>query len=482
MRTRFHARTIRAMWVGLASMTLPLAPAVASQCGSVDASLNVQVPCLEVAGSQFALTLTTNTVLQPGGLAWELGEFAPVSGLPACPAIRADLGFEVDCVAVGDSHFRVNFAASGSDAARFGLFWTLAGAEPVSPPGPVWSRFTHPCVGNRTDAFWWDDDSNVWVGCGSTTIGTGLYRSTDGGQTWSNALALFDTWRVLDIRRASDGRLYVGGTDVNSSNGLVSLDTTVSGLDPRLEYARGSTISLSFTVGHVFVDPSGNAFIESLTGNGSAARAVGAADWTGLDSSWATDGQSYQILDMTSFNGRPYAVGSTISQPPVVFVPAGTSTSLPAAFYSMTPVDLSSGDPLNNDIGEMWGVAVLDAQRVVAVGVDQNRDTGRIYVSRTDPLQASDYRRIDVSTSLLPGTSSWMRGVCASGNTVVAVGEKQPLRTGTGVVLRSTDGGETWENITDPAIQANSVSACHILSDGRLAVAGAGGYVGILTP
>jgi photosystem II stability/assembly factor-like uncharacterized protein len=72
-----------------------------------------------------------------------------------------------------------------------------------------------------------------------------------------------------------------------------------------------------------------------------------------------------------------------------------------------------------------------------------------------------------------------MRGVCASGNTIVAVGEKQPLASGTGIVLLSNDAGKTFTNITDPKITANSVSRCKILTNGDIAVTGAGGYVGI---
>ncbi|MDQ7091959.1 MAG: hypothetical protein Q9M50_15220 [Methylococcales bacterium] len=70
----------------------------------------------------------------------------------------------------------------------------------------------------------------------------------------------------------------------------------------------------------------------------------------------------------------------------------------------------------------------------------------------------------------------------SQGNNVVAVGEKQPLSSGTGLVLLSTDGGINFKNITDSGISAQTVSRCQFLTDGRIAVAGSGGYVGIYTP
>ena len=44
-----------------------------------------------------------------------------------------------------------------------------------------WSVFAHPCAGNRTDALWCDDAQTCWVGCGTTTTGTGLYVTFDAG-------------------------------------------------------------------------------------------------------------------------------------------------------------------------------------------------------------------------------------------------------------------------------------------------------------
>ena len=47
-----------------------------------------------------------------------------------------------------------------------------SGAEPAL--GANWTEYTHPCIGNRTDAMWFDDANTGFVGCGSTTIGYGL--------------------------------------------------------------------------------------------------------------------------------------------------------------------------------------------------------------------------------------------------------------------------------------------------------------------
>jgi len=48
-----------------------------------------------------------------------------------------------------------------------------------------WVVHTHPCPGlSRTDALHRDPDGTLWVGCGTTQNGTGLYVSFDGGPTW----------------------------------------------------------------------------------------------------------------------------------------------------------------------------------------------------------------------------------------------------------------------------------------------------------
>ena len=85
----------------------------------------------------------------------------------------------------------------------------------ISPIGSAWTQYKHPCIGNRTDAMWFDDANTGFVGCGSTTIGYGLYTTTDGGTTWDAVPSvnnILDSMRVGSIQRASNGNLYIGGT------------------------------------------------------------------------------------------------------------------------------------------------------------------------------------------------------------------------------------------------------------------------------
>src|SRR5690606_19962550 len=107
--------------------------------------------------------------------------------------------------------------------------------------------------GYRTDALHYDADAmTAWVGCGTTTSGFGLYRSTDGGVSWeapetepAGALAAF---RVNDISRSSDGKLYLAGTN-NGAVSVYAVDTSATpyALTVVLEY--GKTVDTGFTVG-----------------------------------------------------------------------------------------------------------------------------------------------------------------------------------------------------------------------------------------
>ena len=68
--------------------------------------------------------------------------------------------------------------------------------------------------------------------------------------------------------------------------------------------------------------------------------------------------------------------------------------------------------------------------------------------------------------------ATWARGVCMRNDRVVVVGERQPLGSGSGRVLISNDGGDSFADIT-PAGIAASVSRCVIEPDGTVVVAGA---------
>ncbi len=348
------------------------------------------------------------------------------------------------------------------------------GAVPVVPLGePGWVASAHPCVENRTDAFSWEDDTTVYAGCGTGAVGTGLYMSVDAGISWeapsTDPPGLLDSWRVLDVRRHGDGLLYVAGADTDSMDAVIAFDTSGSSWTVAdTVFTREYTIGFSFQVAHYLRDDSGRAFGESLTGADVIYRTADGVPWESIGSDWAEDGGGYQILDMDQRGERFYGCGSTIADHPKVFLPGGSLNSL-------TVVTLST-----DFTGEMWGVDAVNDSRVIVGGVDQVANVGVVYTSQSDPYDVADYVAFRLDT-MFDGFS-WIRGVCGRGDTVVAVGERQPLSSGTGIVLHSTDGGVSFTDITDASSTASSVSMCTVLSDGRIAVAGSGGYVGVYTP
>ncbi|MFK7985608.1 MAG: hypothetical protein AB8I08_06215 [Sandaracinaceae bacterium] len=342
--------------------------------------------------------------------------------------------------------------------------------------GPVTGAVvrSHPCPGiNRTDALWVDDDGTMFIGCGSGAVGNGMYMSTDEGLTWSIPAtnpSVLDTFRVLSIHRGFGGLLYVGGQGPAMSM-VVSLDTSSSPFAAEAVLTRGTTVGTSFLASPFVTTASGAAWADSFNGSDSLYRAndsVGdaAAEWT--DASLGR-----QMIDLVAVGERFVGCGSTIAQPPYVFLPSQESGAEP---WEMTQLELVSG--LGAYDGEMWGVAA-DDDRVVVVGVNQDANVGKIFVSGADRYTASDYTQLDIDP-LLPtrvsgADSTWARGVCMDGMRVVVVGEIQPLGAGdnSGFVLESTDGGSTFTDIT-PDGSPDTWSKCQIMDGGRVVVAGAG--------
>jgi hypothetical protein len=338
-----------------------------------------------------------------------------------------------------------------------------------------WTEHTHPCFGNRTDALWGDDDSTWWVGCGTTTTGTGLFYTTDGGSTWkepqTDPNGWFEPFRVVDIFRGDDDLLYVAGTNTVGSERVLSLDTSVAPFEVAEVWTAGTTAGTSFTVGTFRRTADGAAVAESLTGVDLMYRASDSADFVDYGD-WPTDGESYQMLDLTEFGVSFYGCGSTIAHPPMAFLP---NRDTDATGFSLEPVKLS-GDGLDDFNGETYGIDV-DSSGIVIVGVNQNRNVGMVYSTITiagdDIYTSSGWTQFDVST-LIDSSSSWMRGVCRDGDIVVAVGEKQ--NGASGLVIQSTDGGVTFEDVTPSG--AGPVHECQFVN-GTLGVAGSGGYFAV---
>lgn len=337
------------------------------------------------------------------------------------------------------------------------LFVFLAACDALPLAG--WSISEHPCFGNRTDTLWLDDADTAWVGCGSTTSGYGLYLSTNGGGSWAapttDPAGYFDDFRVSSVSRSADGLLYVAGT--GSGDRVVSLDTASTPMTVSTAFESMGQTWNSFHVGTFRRAPDGFAVAESLTGADLAWRQGDDASWQD-GYGWWTSGSSFQILDLDELDGDFYGVGSTITQPPHVFVPAEGSG------FAMDPVALDEGST-----GELWGLDA-DAGGFVAGGVDQERDVGVVFTTSGDPADPGAWTLLDVST--VAGTdATWIRGVCRDGDRVVAVGEYS--RTSDGLVLSSTDGGATWADQTP--LESPPLHRC-AFAGGTLAIAGAEGF------
>ena len=345
-----------------------------------------------------------------------------------------------------------------------------------------WTLTTHPCPGgNRTDALQMDNNGTLWVGCGTAAAGYGLFVSVNGGITWAAAnvtpAASFTQYRVSSISRGHDGALYVAGVSsaVGTSQMVLRVDTSVSPSPVTLVLSSIATAGYSFHVGNYRELPNGSAIAEDLNGYSmlyrpTASTGTSAGSWTQVNS-------ADQILDMTLDHSRTHIIagGGRISAPPRIFLPSTTPGALPWQFTSFTLPTATNWE------GEIWGVASSN-RGVYAVGIDQDTNTGKIFVNTTNAYTPSAYTELSFPDLINPGPGigTWARGVCAYGRTVMVVGERQPLGNGRGIVLLSSDAGLTFTDVTPVGVSA-SVSKCALLSEaGDIVVAGSAGFIGIL--
>lgn len=341
----------------------------------------------------------------------------------------------------------------------------------------TWLLSTHPCPGgNRTDALWRDADGTLWVGCGTNATGYGLFLSEDGGSQWRAAVTepreALDGFRVNSISRTHTGELAVAGFKASSREMVIRLKTDDEPMPVTPVLVGVNQVGRQFHVGTYRELSDGRAIAESLNGvdllyRPSAGIGSSASDWTRVQS------LSSQILDLTVHDDAFYGCGSAINQPPRLFLPPVTPASEPWEFEQRLPTTVTGWD------GELWGLAVSD-HRLVAVGVDQDQNIGKILVSGPDPYLASGYLEHSLPDIVGPGgIGTWARGVCMRGDRIVAVGERQPLGSATGLVVLSDDGGQSFRNVT-PVGVTGSASRCVIEPDGTVVVAGAAGFVGVL--
>lgn len=357
-----------------------------------------------------------------------------------------------------------------------------AGAPACEEPASPWTLSSHPCVGSRTDALHCVSGS-CYVGCGTTTDGRGAYVTSDFGATWTEPVTdpedVLAGARINDISSAPDGKIYFAGEIVGSTR-VVSLDGDGALAEV---WNAGSTVDFSFTAGSFRRNGLGWSIAESLTGNGIVYRtadgdptdswATGYGFWRDDDADDVTAG--VQILAMETYNDGFYAVGSTIAQPPTVFLPNWTDGSFDFHIVQLNASGLSAF------VGELWDIDV-NADGVVVGGVNQDDGVGIIYTRahEADPADMTDpasWNRFDVD-DIFPDQATWVTGVCRAPGVIYAVGRES--REEWGFVLQSVDGGETFVDIShytaeSPNPSMPDVSRC-VAGPNGVIVAGAGGF------
>lgn len=343
--------------------------------------------------------------------------------------------------------------------------------------GGSWTTYTHSCPGmSSTDALHRDADGSLWVGCGSNASGYGLHASFDGGETWSEVQVTPSTlliqFRVFSISRGHDGALYVAGIQNATGNMVIRIDTTgTSPFPASLTLTAVSQLGRQFQVGSYRELSDGRAIAESLTGTDllyrpDAVTGSSAADWV------IPDALQGQILSLEVHDDEFYGSGSTISEPPRVYLPPQGAATPP---YDFERVEL---DP--SWVGEIWGVAAND-QRVVVTGIDRTFNIGKILVSSGDPYNAANYLVHEIQNIVgTGGIGTLGRDVCMSGDRVVVVGERFPLGSDSGLAMASSDGGQSFTNISPPSpIPPSTISRCVVAPNGLVVVAGSSGFIGL---
>jgi hypothetical protein len=321
-----------------------------------------------------------------------------------------------------------------------------------------WRNAPNTCGGHTTEALLATGASTFYVGCGTGAVGRGVWRTTDAGDTWA-IMPGTETWRINDIEASGDG-LIIAGIDTESR---VAVGHLLDGVVTPI-WTRGNQVGWSFQVGSYAQTDAGAAIAESLTGGDLVYRANAEADWESQDR-WATDDAPHQMLMVDTDGVQFFGVGSTITEPPTVFIPADVH------FNPVRPF-------AEGVTGELWGLA-HDGGRILVAGVDQGADTGLAALGAIDAHTPADWRVLPLAEQV--EGSSWFRGACMRGDSMVVVGERQPLRRDNALAFRSDDAGQTWRQLTPPDAPT-AWHRCALLADGRLALAGANGAFAIHTP
>ena len=360
--------------------------------------------------------------------------------------------------------------------------WALAGSPPCSP-----------------NALWFDDRDNGFAACGDKNAGEGLYTTHDGGETWTSHKK-FGAVRINDIRRGPDGVLYAGGADSIGGSPVFTIDeSNPDKLDVLNDlYAWGNK---AFTkVGqaeNVAVTEDGQIFIDSLTGT-TAAYTPGPGgsvqSWCdGSDSSnfnpnadftWCElhgsgeetladpNAEAYQIRSVRAYNNKFYAVGSVINDPAKARLPS----KLPGALYHFETVQLQK----DGEDGELLDMHMWSDKKIIAVGSDQSGYLPLIFICDGDCYDKAAWTQIELDDWEMSWEEAVGKAVSVQGDHIVVVGNQVPTSKG-GIVVESTDGGATWQDLTEAAAASTEkgklgeLENVQLFPNGDLYIVGPGG-------
>lgn len=338
------------------------------------------------------------------------------------------------------------------------------GDDDTTPSTPdTWSIVSGPCAGYRTETLAFADDGSVFAGCGADVGGS--FAAEPG--MWQT-LPVLSSFHLYDAQIGDDGQLYVAGDDTASLAIAYRGDASDgAAFSPELLHIYDGTIDGIPLAGGIVRTPSGVVHIDGQNGN---AYAVSKNDGDSFASLYF---YNYQRMDVDLGNdGKLYASGATISQPPTIFFPTADESS-------WTTLSLPGY------IGELFGIEAIDADHLVAVGVDEPSHHG-LLVRCLDGncTQSSGWTQDDLTASPLVGAPAdagrlWAVHFDPSGTFGIAVGEKYPQSLG-GYAIYTTDGGRTWDQAENPGFPM--LTECWSFGDGRFAVAGGGGFMAISIP
>jgi len=345
------------------------------------------------------------------------------------------------------------------------------GTDTGGPTGPLaWSEGVGPCGGSQTNAMWFDDRMTGFIGCGENAVGEGLYTTVDGGITWDDNVK-FKEVRVMDIRRGADGVLYGAGIHQLDDYPIWSFDESGGALDAQGLYTASNNAFLAVNQAeNAAVTADGQMLIDSLTGTTAAYMAAGGEfeELASLGEALLEDPEagSFQVRRIKDFDNQFYAVGSLINDPARVHLPS----KLKGATYHFQSVLLQ---PDTRD-GELVDMHVWDDQHMIVAGYDQSERFPLIYlIDGADPYDSANWQHIELLDSGIEFEGG-IRGLSVVGDTIVAVGDKVPTSAG-GFVVRSEDGGVTWEDITPTEFgKVSPLYRVKLFDDGEMVVVGGG--------